>query len=145
MSILLVIFKIPTGQYRNRSKYFSRSVGHDYPEYSPYGDLLCKSCWKINREEDENADSRGQGQYGAEMEECIACGNETFDGNKEVCIDCGSGMNLWSSEDSPSPSSPLEEVPATVPSPAEPTNESFNAEGIPGISHWQLIVFANKN
>jgi len=31
-------------------------------------------------------------------------------------------------EDSPSPSSPLEEVPATVPSPAEPTNESFNAE-----------------
>ena len=29
---------------------------------------------------------------------------------------------------SPSPSSPLEEVPATVPSPAEPTNESFNAE-----------------
>tara|TARA_S200002703_G_scaffold142310_1_gene134638 strand:- start:1046 stop:2752 length:1707 start_codon:yes stop_codon:yes gene_type:complete len=28
----------------------------------------------------------------------------------------------------PSPSSPLEEVPATVPSPAEPTNESFNAE-----------------
>ena len=31
-------------------------------------------------------------------------------------------------EDSPSPSSPLEDVPATVPSPAEPTNESFNAE-----------------
>jgi len=28
----------------------------------------------------------------------------------------------------PSPSSPLDEVPATVPSPAEPTNESFNAE-----------------
>ena len=28
----------------------------------------------------------------------------------------------------PSPSSPLEEVPATVPSPAEPTNESFEAE-----------------
>ena len=28
----------------------------------------------------------------------------------------------------PSPSSPLEEVPATVPSPAEPTNETFNAE-----------------
>ena len=44
-------------------------TGHDYPEYSPYGDLLCKSCWKINREEDENADSRGQGQYGAEMDE----------------------------------------------------------------------------
>jgi len=105
-------------------------TGYDYPEYSPYGDLLCKSCWKINREEDENADSRGQGQYGAEMEECIACGNETFDGDKEVCIDCGSGMNLWSSEDSPSPSSPLEEVPATVPSPAEPTNESFNAEKV---------------
>ena len=31
--------------------------------------MLCKSCWKINREEDENADSRGQGQYGAEMDE----------------------------------------------------------------------------
>ena len=28
-------------------------TGHDYPEYSPYGDLLCKACWKINREEDE--------------------------------------------------------------------------------------------
>jgi hypothetical protein len=28
--------------------------------------LLCKACWKINKEEDENADSRGQGQYGAE-------------------------------------------------------------------------------
>lgn len=29
----------------------------------------------------------------------------------------------------PSPSSPLEETPATVPSPAEPTNENFSAEG----------------
>ncbi len=33
-----------------------------------------------------------------QMEECIACGNETFDENKEVCIGCGSGMNLWMAE-----------------------------------------------
>ena len=84
-------------------------TGYDYPEYSPYGDLLCKSCWKINREEDENADSRGQGQYGAEM------------------------------EDSPSPSSPLEEVPATVPSPAEPTNESFSADN----KGWAYHVYVS--
>jgi len=27
-----------------------------YPEYSPYGDLLCKSCWKIGEEEDFEAE-----------------------------------------------------------------------------------------
>jgi len=38
----------------------------------------------------------------------------------------------------PSPSSPLEEVPATVPSPAEPTNESFNAEKLhPGLYRYK--------
>ncbi len=30
------------------------------------------------------------------MEECITCKEETFDANKEFCIKCGSGMNLWS-------------------------------------------------
>ncbi len=66
------------------------ATGHDYPEYSPYGDLLCKSCWKINREEDEDADSRGQGQYGAETKKCPKCKEENL-GIEEMyyCYDCG--------------------------------------------------------
>ena len=35
-------------------------TGHDYPEYSPYGDLLCKSCWK------EEAENDWENFYGAE-------------------------------------------------------------------------------
>jgi len=33
------------------------------------------------------------------MEECITCRNKTFDIEKEICIKCGSGMNLWSEEE----------------------------------------------
>ena len=60
-------------------------TGHDYPEYSPYGDLLCKACWKINKEEDENADSRGQGQYGAEREDTLIKG--FYCNSTEACRD----------------------------------------------------------
>jgi len=42
-------------------------TGHDYPEYSPHGDLLCKSCYKEGAEEDDfQRYNRGQGQYDAE-------------------------------------------------------------------------------
>jgi len=34
------------------------ATGHDYPEYSPYGDLLCKSCWKEEAESDWDNFSR---------------------------------------------------------------------------------------
>ncbi len=45
----------------------------------------------------------------------------------------------------PSPSSPLEEVPATVPSPAEPTNESFNAEKLhPGLYRYKGKIGLRK-
>ena len=33
-------------------------TGHDYPEYSPYGDLLCKSCWREEAESDWDNFSR---------------------------------------------------------------------------------------
>jgi len=32
------------------------------------------------------------------MIECISCRHKTFDEDKEVCVNCGSGMNLWSAE-----------------------------------------------
>lgn len=39
----------------------------DYPLWSPYGDLLCKSCWKEQAEEDDfQRYNRGQGQVGYE-------------------------------------------------------------------------------
>jgi len=34
------------------------ATGHDYPEYSPNGDLLCKSCWKEEAESDWDNFSR---------------------------------------------------------------------------------------
>tara|TARA_R100001530_G_C4298801_1_gene149925 strand:+ start:785 stop:1096 length:312 start_codon:yes stop_codon:yes gene_type:complete len=34
-----------------------------------------------------------------ENEECINCRHKTFDEDKEVCVNCGSCMNLWSSEE----------------------------------------------
>ena len=52
-------------------------TGHDYPEYSPYGDLLCKSCWKEEAEEDDS-DSRGQGQYDAEIFEARLKNQKVF-------------------------------------------------------------------
>ena len=33
------------------------------------------------------------------MIECISCRHKTFDEDKEVCVNCGSCMNLWSSEE----------------------------------------------
>ena len=43
------------------------NTGHDYPEYSPHGDLLCKSCYKEGAEDDDfQRYNRGQGQYDAE-------------------------------------------------------------------------------
>lgn len=30
------------------------------------------------------------------MIECISCKKETFDEDKEYCLNCGSSMNLWS-------------------------------------------------
>ena len=30
------------------------------------------------------------------IKECVACKEKTFDENKEVCTNCGSGMTLWS-------------------------------------------------
>ena len=33
------------------------------------------------------------------MSECINCGQQKFDADKEICINCGSGMNLWSDEE----------------------------------------------
>jgi ribosomal protein L37E len=30
------------------------------------------------------------------MKECIRCKESTFDEKKEVCLNCGSSMNLWS-------------------------------------------------
>tara|TARA_R110002051_G_scaffold314596_2_gene391821 strand:- start:128 stop:229 length:102 start_codon:yes stop_codon:yes gene_type:complete len=33
------------------------------------------------------------------MKECVVCKKETFDTDKEVCINCGSGMTLWSDEE----------------------------------------------
>ncbi len=32
------------------------------------------------------------------MKECIACKEITFSEEKEICLNCGSGMNLWSEE-----------------------------------------------
>jgi len=32
------------------------------------------------------------------MKECIRCKELAFDANKEVCLKCGSNMNLWSEE-----------------------------------------------
>ena len=64
-------------------------TGHDYPEYSPYGDLLCKSCWKEEAENDwenfygaEEDDfqryNRGQGQYDAEIFEARLKNQKVF-------------------------------------------------------------------
>jgi len=33
------------------------------------------------------------------MRECISCRQKTFDDEKEVCINCGSGMTLYNSEE----------------------------------------------
>ena len=32
------------------------------------------------------------------MKECISCKEKTFCEEKEKCLNCGSGMNLWSDE-----------------------------------------------
>ena len=41
-------------------------TGHDYPEYSPYGDLLCKSCWREEAESDWDNFSRMAETFEAE-------------------------------------------------------------------------------
>lgn len=33
------------------------------------------------------------------MRECINCRQKTFDDEKEVCVNCGSGMTLWGDEE----------------------------------------------
>ena len=32
------------------------------------------------------------------MKTCIVCNKNSFDDEKESCLNCGSGMNLWSEE-----------------------------------------------
>lgn len=66
---------------------------------------------------------------------CIKCGFGDPYGSATTCMNCDAIKNEMEfinmgaeTVGNPSPSSPLEEVPATVPSPAEPTNENFEAE-----------------
>jgi hypothetical protein len=67
---------------------------------------------------------------------CIECGFGDTYGSATTCMNCDAIKNEMEfinmgaeTVGNPSPSSPLEETPATVPSPAEPTNENFSAEG----------------
>ena len=55
--------------YENLDEYSSGHFVGDYPEYSPHGDLLCKSCYKEEVEEENYPYNRGQGQltYDAEI------------------------------------------------------------------------------
>jgi hypothetical protein len=49
------------------------------PTYSPYGDLLCKSCYKEDAEEDDfQRYNRGQGQYDAEIFEARLKNQKVF-------------------------------------------------------------------
>lgn len=66
---------------------------------------------------------------------CVECGFGDPYGSATPCESCepiADKMKMVNKNaetvGNPSPSSPLEEVPATVPSPAEPTNENFGAE-----------------
>ena len=67
---------------------------------------------------------------------CIECGFGDPYGSANTCMNCDAIKNEMEfinmgaeTVGNPSPSSPLEETPASVPSPAEPTNENFSAEG----------------
>ena len=83
--------------------------------------------WTANENYDENED-----EWNAETGLEAITEPEVFGGSNYAVKMIKNAQNhlkmVREAEDSPSPSSPLEEVPATVPSPAEPTNESFNAE-----------------
>lgn len=137
-----------------RLEFPSRQFDHYEQELS----LKCPTCGEYHTCEieapvyhDRLEVNFGAETFGAEMMMCSHCSNEgkenpMFDydmGGVSDCLGCGDTMcqEHYESDShrgcegfhaesvgSPSPSSPLEEVPATVPSPAEPTNESFNAE-----------------
>lgn len=121
------------------------------PKVSEYSGQLQNDFYCSNCANNEETGSFYAETFGAEMMMCIHCANEgkenpMFDydmGGVSDCLGCGDTMcqEHYESDShrgcegfhaesvgSPSPSSPLEEVPATVPSPAEPTNESFDAE-----------------
>lgn len=66
---------------------------------------------------------------------CIECGFGDPYGSATTCMNCDAIKNEMEfinmgaeTVGNPSPSSPLEETPATVPSPAEPTNETFESQ-----------------
>lgn len=111
-----------------------RFYGFDAETFDAESGQMCEVCFE---KDDMPYDSD-------HFTECRRCG-------KSVCIDCEGEMENhpeWSkvcaecsnvldnvhdygaeTVGNPSPISPLEETPATVPSPAEPTNENFSAEG----------------
>lgn len=86
--------------------------------------------WEILEDiKDNHLDSIGGGTLNKQLDVYLPNRDrmvEDVEADIEYIVDAGG----WSAETvgSPSPSSPLEEVPATVPSPAEPTNENFEAE-----------------
>ena len=67
-------------------------TGHDYPEYSPYGDLLCKSCWKEGAENDWENFSRMAETF--DEDKYIPRKRECEKGCKGVCNVCWDGERL---------------------------------------------------